>query len=587
MMPCPQPRPWWVILGLLTIPGLVAATPGPQEALWISRTLARMTLEEKVGQLFVSRARGVTANTADPAAVAQNRREAGVDNALALVRTYHVGGLIYFGDNITTPEALARFGNAVQAAAEEARVPIPILTTIDQEQGLVVRVGPPATQFPGSMALGASRQPGAARIAARITGRELAALGVFGDYAPVADVNINPANPVIGIRSFGARASLVARFVQAQVRGFRDVGMVSAAKHFPGHGDTSVDSHTGLPVITHDRQQLDSIDLPPFRSAIAAGVLSIMTAHIVVPALDPSGSPATLSRPIVTGLLRGEMHYDGVVVTDSLRMEAVRQTYGDDRVAVLAILAGVDQLLDPPDLKLAYNAVLSAVRSGEIPGTRLDASVARILRLKRQLGLIAAPYVDEQRVSRIVGRPRHLRVAQRISDATPTLIANRSRLLPARVRQRKVLVVGRSVAAPALASALSGRGAAVTLLETGLRPGVEQRQAALARSRGQDLIVVAIYNALQYVEQIPLVKDLLGTGVPVAIVATGTPYDIAAFPEAPTYLASYSFRGVAMASAIKIITGALPPRGKLPVSIPSLTAPEQILYPYGFGLRWR
>ena len=346
-MPTVKPMDWtWFVLGiLLLIPGIVLATDTRADELWVSKKLARMTVEEKVGQLFVSRVRGTTADTVDPKAVEQNRQEAGVDNAIALVKTYHIGGLVYFGDNITTPTALARFGNAIQAVAEQTGSGIPILTTIDQEQGWIVRIGPPATQFPGSMALGASRQPGQARTAARITGKELAAMGVFGDYAPVADVNVNPANPVIGIRAFGARPALVSNFVRAQVRGFQEVDVTATAKHFPGHGDTSVDSHTGLPVITHTREQLDQIDLPPFRAAIAAGVPSIMTAHIVVPALDPSGDPATLSKPIITGLLRGEMHYDGVIVTDSLRMDAVRQKYGDDRVAVLGNAPAVPPMI--------------------------------------------------------------------------------------------------------------------------------------------------------------------------------------------------------------------------------------------------
>ena len=587
-MPTVKPMGWtWFVLGiLLLIPGIVLATDTRADELWVSKTLARMTIEEKVGQLFVSRVRGTTADTVDPKVVEQNRQEAGVDNALELVKTYHIGGLVYFGDNITTPTALARFGNAIQAVAEQTGSGIPILTTIDQEQGWIARIGPPATQFPGSMALGASRQPGQARTAARITGKELAAMGVFGDYAPVADVNVNPANPVIGIRAFGARPSLVSNFVRAQVLGFQEVDVAATAKHFPGHGDTSVDSHTGLPVITHTREQLDQIDLPPFRAAIAAGVPSIMTAHIVVPALDPSGDPATLSKPIITGLLRGDMHYDGVIVTDSLRMDAVRQKYGDDRVAVLAILAGIDQLLDTPNLKLAYDAVLNAVRTGEISGTRLDESVARILRMKQRMGLTTAPYVDENQISQRVGNPNHLRIAQRITDRTPTLIANQARTLPARLKQRKVLVVGRSIATPALSSALSARGAIVTSLETSLRPSAEQREAALAKAAGQDIIVITTFNALQYVEQIPLVKDLIGTGVPVIIVATGTPYEIAALPETAAFLTTYSFRGVAMESAARIITGDVNPRGKLPISIPSLTHPEQTLYAYGFGLRF-
>jgi beta-N-acetylhexosaminidase len=380
-----------------------AAAPGPTSTTdaqeWADATLAAMTIEEKVGQLFVVRVYGTTADTSDVEAIARNTEELGVDNAMAAVTAFHVGGVVYFAENVTTPKALAEFGNALQSAAGTQRVAIPVLTAIDQEQGNVVRVGPPATQFPGSMALGAGRSAKDAEIAARITGQELRAMGVFQNYAPVADVNANPANPVIGVRSFSSRPSLVARMVRAQVKGYASADVAATAKHFPGHGDTSIDSHTGLPVIDASRKNLRRVDLKPFRAAIASGVASIMTAHIQVPALDSSGDPATLSEPIVTGVLRESLGYDGVVITDSLRMEGVRTKYGDERIPVLALLAGVDQLLDPPNLPAAFAAVLSAVSAGEIPINRLDESVRRTPSLGR-------PKAWRPPARSLIGQPR-------------------------------------------------------------------------------------------------------------------------------------------------------------------------------------
>ena len=253
------------------------------------------------------------------------------------------------------------------------------------------------------MALGANGSRTDALTAGRIGGAELRALGIRQDYAPVADVNVNPANPVIGVRSFGADPKAVAGLVAAQVTGYQRSSVAATAKHFPGHGDTAVDSHYGFPVIEHTREQWSSIDAPPFRAAIRAGIDSIMTAHIMVPALDDSGDPATLSRPILTGILRGELGYDGVVVTDSLGMQGVREKYGDDRVPVLALKAGVDQLLNPPSLDIAWNAVLTAVRQGELTEARLDTSLLRILRLKNRLGLLDRPYVSHAGVDRAVG----------------------------------------------------------------------------------------------------------------------------------------------------------------------------------------
>ena len=584
-----------VVTVLLAVPASAAAPPLPaeqasaEESAWVEATLAAMTPQERIGQLMVPRIYGTTADTSDPATVSRNRAEFGVDNALGLVSKYHVGGLIYFSANVTTPRALADFGNSVQQAAAAQRVPVPVLTSIDQEQGTVVRVGPPATMFPGSMALGASRSTDDAWSAARITGLELRALGVFQDYAPDADVNMNPANPVIGVRSFGSRASLVSPMVAAQVDGYQVAGVAATAKHFPGHGDTGVDSHTGLPVITHTAEQLEAIDLPPFRSAIAAGVDSIMTAHILVPALDPSGDPATLSAPIITGVLRGELGFDGVVVTDSLRMQGVRTKYGDDRVAVRAILAGADQLLDPPNLPVAVNALTSALASGEITQERIDQSVRRILAMKWRLGIVGpgAALVNTDLIDAIVGAPSHLAVAQRISDATTTLVKDDTGRLPVRhLVGRNVLVTGRGVTTTAaMAESLRSRGAVVTVIETGLQPNPDQIASAVRGGIGRDLVVALTYGASSYPEQQALVDQLVMAKLPLVVVAVGTPYDIAYFPQVPTYLATYSYRPVALESAVRVITGQVPPRGRLPVTILKATDPTKALYAFGWGLQ--
>ncbi|MFJ8697073.1 glycoside hydrolase family 3 protein, partial [Streptomyces roseolilacinus] len=375
-----------------------AASDADGEERGLVRTVSRMTLEEKVGQLFVMRVYGHSATHPDQADVDANLREIGVRTAAELVAKYHVGGVIYFtwAHNTRDPHQIADLSNGIQRAALAQRIPLPVLISTDQEHGIVARVGEPATLLPGAMALGACGARDVARRAAHIAGAELAALGIRQNYAPVADVNVNPANPVIGVRSFGADPQAVARMVAAQVKGYQGAGVAATAKHFPGHGDTTDDSHTKLPYIHHTREQWEALDAPPFRAAIAAGIDSVMTAHIVVPSLDPSEDPATLSRPILTGILRERLGYEGVVVTDSLGMEGVRTKYGDDRVPVLALKAGCDQLLNPPDLDLAWNAVLDAVRGGEIGEDRLDESILRILRLKAGLGLLRDPYVTRE-----------------------------------------------------------------------------------------------------------------------------------------------------------------------------------------------
>ncbi|HET9382844.1 MAG TPA: glycoside hydrolase family 3 protein, partial [Streptomyces sp.] len=394
--------------------------------------VSRMTLEEKVGQLFVMRVYGHSATDPDQADIDANLSEIGVRTAAELLAKYRVGGIIYFAwaHNTRDPHQIAALSNGIQKASLGLPRGLPVLISTDQEHGAVARVGKPATLLPGAMAMGAGGSVPDARTFGRIAGRELHAMGIRQDYAPVADVNVNPANPVIGVRSFGSDPEAVARLVAAQVTGFQRSGVSATAKHFPGHGDTATDSHYGFPVITHTREQWDTLDAAPFRAAIEAGIDSIMTAHIMVPALDDSGDPATLSRPILTGILREELGYDGVVVTDSLGMQGVRTKYGDDRVPVLALKAGVDQLLNPPNLDIAWNAVLDAVRTGELTEERLDESILRVLRLKAKLGLFGDAYVSRAGVDRAVGIRPHLVAADRMAERTTTLLVNEGGLLP-------------------------------------------------------------------------------------------------------------------------------------------------------------
>ena len=382
--------------------------------------LRHMTVEEKVGQLFVVEVFGQDANNVTAAQAASNEAKygAGVRTPADVVNKYKPGGIIYFDsrrgggvggigpDNVRNPRQIATLSNGLQAAATSQRMGIPLLISTDQEGGAVVyRLVAPATAMPGNMALGAGRSADDARRSAEVIGTELAAVGINQNFGPVADVNINPANPVIGVRSVGEDADLVAELVAAQVDGYQAAGIAATAKHFPGHGDTAEDSHFGLPEITHSRAELEAIDLPPFKAAIEHGIESIMTAHIVVPSVDPSGAPATMSKPIITGLLRKELGFDGLIITDALGMGGATSTYPPDVAPVQALKAGVDQLLLPPAMDVAYNAVLNAVRSGDISRSRLDESVYRILRHKFRHGLFDNPFVDVDNADSVVGAP--------------------------------------------------------------------------------------------------------------------------------------------------------------------------------------
>ncbi|MES4906342.1 MULTISPECIES: glycoside hydrolase family 3 protein [unclassified Streptomyces] len=569
--------------------------------------VGRMTLDEKIGQLFVVRVYGHSATSPAPADAAQNRRETGVANAAELIAKYHVGGFMYAGwaHNIRDPHQLAALSNGIQKAALAGPTPVPALLSIDQEHGIVARVGAPATLLPGAMALGAGGSDSDARTAARIAGAELAALGIRQNYAPVADVNVDPANPVIGVRSFGADPHAVARLVAAQVEGYRSAGVAATAKHFPGHGDTSVDSHVDLPVITHSRAQWERLDAPPFRAAIAAGVDAIMTAHLRFPALEPRDVPATLSKPVITGVLRGELGFAGVVVTDSLGMAGVRKKYGDDRVPVLALKAGADQLLNPPDLPGAWAGVHRAVRGGELSEARIEESVLRILELKARHGLLDAPHTSDRDVNRTVGSREHRAAADRIAERTTTLLVNDGHLLPLDRHHRRLLVVGPDPAAPSgtggpptavLAHALTDLGFTAEALSTG--PGPDPApgriKAAVAAARGRDAVIVATYDVGKGSRQRDLVSALAATGVPLVHVALRNPYDIAyiaslsgAADKAPAAsLAVYSWTDVELRAAARVIAGRTGPRGRLPVPVRRADAPHGVLYPRGHGLSY-
>ncbi|MFD0078093.1 glycoside hydrolase family 3 protein [Streptomyces sp. NPDC127166] len=579
-------------------PAAHAETNAASDDLALRRIIDRMSLEEKVGQLFVMRVYGHSATAPDQADVDANLAEIGVRTAAELVERYHVGGIIYFtwAHNTRDPQQIAELSNGIQQAALARPTPVPVLISTDQEHGIVCRVGKPATLLPGAMALGAGGSHADARKAAQIAGEELAAVGIRQNYAPVADVNVNPANPVIGVRSFGSDPQAVAGLVAAQVKGYQQAGVAATSKHFPGHGDTAVDSHYGLPTITHTREQWAELDAPPFRAAIGAGIDSIMTAHIVVPALDPSEDPATLSRPILTGILREQLGYDGVVVTDSLGMEGVRTKYGDERVPVLALKAGVDQLLNPPRLDVAWNAVLAAVRAGELTEARLDESILRILRLKAKLGLFRQAYATRAGVERVVGSESHLAHADRIAEATTTLLLNEDGFLPlSPATHRSVLVVGADPASPSgttgpptttLATALTELGFSATALSTGITPTAAKIEEAVAAAAGKDVVLVGTYNVSATSPQRTLVARLVATGVPVVTVAIRNPYDVARLGGQRASLASYSWTDVELRAAVRVLAGRAAPRGRLPVPVQDASDPTKVLHPVGYGLSY-
>ncbi|MEV7093590.1 glycoside hydrolase family 3 N-terminal domain-containing protein [Amycolatopsis sp. NPDC051045] len=548
--------------------------------------LRGLTLEQKVGQLFVTWVNGKTADEVNP----KNRTDFGVDTPAQVIQKYHLGGVIYFNndtrDNFDDPVQVAKLSNGLQKAAVLSGAHIPLQIAADQEGGTVTRMGAPATEFPNAMAISAGRDTNRATKAATILGQELRAVGINQDFAPDADVNSNPVNPVIGVRSFSGQPGLASDFVTAEVKGFQK-SVAATAKHFPGHGAAPTDSHTGLPRIDSTEAQWRATDVPPFKAAIAAGVDSIMSAHIQFPSLDPSLEPATLSKPIITDRLRDELGYNGVVITDSLEMEGVRKLHSDAEIPVLALKAGVDQLLMPVHLDLAINSVLDAVKSGDIPMRQIDRSVLRVLKLKFKRGILFSPFVDTGRVMKTVGIPASLKTAQDIADRGITAIANDAGLLPLKQKPATTLVTGWGVSSTAtLAQKLTAHGTAATAYQTGQTPTDAQITQAVANAGHVDLVVVLTNNIATYPRQTKLLDALQATGKPVVAVAAQIPYDAGYPTTVKTWLATYGYITPTLEALTKVLLGETKPVGKLPVDIPAWADMQTVKYPFGHGLTW-
>lgn len=497
---------------------------------------------------------------------------------LEILKRQHVGGVVLFRHkNMSGLEELRGLTRALQSAAAEAGQP-PLLIAVDQEGGQLMAVGQ-VTPFPGNMALGAARSEKLAYRVGVAMGKELAALGINVDFAPVCDVNSNPRNPVIGTRSFGEHPELVASLGAALIRGLQRSGVAATAKHFPGHGDTSSDSHHGAPVLKQNLKRIHSVELVPFRHAISRGVRLIMTAHIVVPALngDAPEAPATLSREILQELLRKKLGFKGVVVSDALDMHAIGQ--GPEYIAetMAAVAAGNDLLLfnhDLSEVEPAYKNLVQACRRGLLPEQQVQASARRILGLKKWIGQQA------QFPMTVIGCQEHVRLAREVARWSVTLVRNSAGLLPLRVPEGKTIAVAlarpedltpadtSSYVTPGLAAALRRHGAQVDEVSFAINPRSEEIAETCKRLSGYETAIVGTINASLYPAQAELVNRLIKQGTRVIAVALRLPYDLAAYPAAATYLCTYSILQPSMEALADAIMGKLKCLGQLPVTIP-------------------
>ncbi|WP_226924866.1 glycoside hydrolase family 3 protein [Georgenia satyanarayanai] len=569
-----------------------SATSAPESANPIDHIVSNMTVDELIGQMTWTHVYGDSAD--DDSMAEENQDRYGVDTPREVVEKFDLGGVLYFAWSnpgiVSDPELTAELSNGLQAVSVgEGGSGIPLATTIDQEGGIVARMGAPMTVLPGNMALGATFDTALARAQGEVLGSELAAVGINADFAPVVDVNTNPANPVIGVRSMGEDPENVAALGVAQIEGLQSQGVGAAAKHFPGHGDTETDSHTGLPIVTYDRATLDQ-HLLPFEAAIEAGVDMIMTAHVIVEELDPE-MPGTLSPEVLTGLLREELGFDGLITTDALDMAALKQLpdnpLDDGDIAVLAIQAGSDILLMSPDVPATFEAVSAAVESGEITRERLEESVTRILEWKVERGVWEEdPSVPVDEVMDIVGNAEHTATAQEIADRSVTLLRNEGDLLPLDEGQSVFVTGWGQSGVPNLAQAFTDRGVETEHLYTANFPNAEQIAAAAEAAEGHDAIVLMTHtpaNAAQTQAQHDLLTALQATDVPVVHVPVRNPYDVAWENPAPAQLVTYGYQRPSLQAVADVVLGTVEPTGKLPVNVPTADG-EGVLHPIGFGL---
>ncbi|HEY4978025.1 MAG TPA: glycoside hydrolase family 3 N-terminal domain-containing protein, partial [Candidatus Acidoferrum sp.] len=542
---------------------------------WVDSTLQIMTVEEKVGQLLFSTYHGrFTATDSD--AYAQMLHD---------VNDLHIGGFI----NITHGSPLGYLKSQVYPTALltnqlQAKSKLPLLIGADFERGTAMRLEE-GTSFPTAMALAAAGNPKDAYTMGKITALEARAAGVQWIYSPVADVNNNPGNPIINTRSFGEDPARVAEFVSEFIRGVQENGGLATAKHFPGHGDTAADSHIDLPIIKADRDRLNHLELVPFRAAISAGVGSIMTGHLNVPALEPDPSvPATLSSNILTGVLRKELGFQGLVVTDAMDMGGITVRYAPGDAAVRAFLAGADALLMPPVPDAAYDALLTAATSGAISQDRLDASVRRILEAKARLGLNAERLVDLNTLNENFGRTAWQADAQEISDRGITLLRDTAHRLPLDGTKptRALLVCLYADPEPYpgedLERELRSRFDSLTTLRADTK-FAKADTLKLPSPDSYDVAILALFVRVSDrkgdvdvpADQLPLINQIYKSGKPVITAAMGSPYLIERFPQAETWLSDFGISDVAQISMARALFGQIPIHGHLPVTIPGIS----------------
>ncbi|MFC2167433.1 glycoside hydrolase family 3 N-terminal domain-containing protein [Acidobacteriota bacterium] len=546
---------------------------GTSEIRWVNRILSKMTLEEKVGQMLCQGFYGDFIN--DESKTWLEYRH--------WVEDLKIGGLaIYRGDVYETAHMI----NSLQALSN-----IPLLIAANLEKGLGNQMDG-ATLFPPIMSIGATGSEELSYQMGKITALEARSVGIHMAYFPVVDVNINPDNPIINTRSFGENPVDVGRLAAAYIRGCQEYGLIATAKHFPGHGDTERDSHNVLATVQADMNRLKSVELYPFQKAINAGVQAVMSAHISIPAIDPTPNlPATLSRPIMTDYLRGTLGFEGLVVSDSMGMGGITTLYPQDQAAVLAVKAGVDIILLSPEPEIVLSSLVDAVKNGDISVERIEESVNRILYAKARMGLQKNRYVAVNTLNYKVATEENLQWAERVLEQSMTLVIDTSNVLPL-IPNKKLAVFSLSsdpddyYAGRPFIQEIKKRKPEVLEFYAEASTGTEYFEEALKKAGDVDVLVVALFSSLRSGKgsiglnerQVELIHKIVTKKIPVLVISFGSPYYLRHFPDVNAYLCAYRPSPQAQRMAAKAVFGEIDIRGNLPVSIPGC-------FPVGHGIQ--
>jgi beta-N-acetylhexosaminidase len=547
----------------------------PQDSAWVEATIRSLSPRERVAQLIMPWVPGEYAAVGSPE----------YEEVRRWVEDDKVGGLVL---SIGLPLSYAAKLNHMQRIAR-----VPLLIASDMENGTGMRLGGSyalpsllpqggGTVFPPVMALGATRSDDLAYRLGKVLGAEARAVGVHLVFGPVLDVNANALNPVINVRSFGEDPALVSRLAAAYIRGARENGLMTTGKHFPGHGDTETDSHIGLPLIRGTKAHLDSVDLPPFRTAVGNGIDAIMTAHIAVTGvLGDSAPPATLSPYFMTDVLRKEMNFHGLLVTDAMTMGGVANRYGATEPLVLALQAGADILLMPHSVTEAINTVTTAVQSGRLTQARIDESVRRILRLKAQAGLRTGRLVDLNAVDTIVNVPARSSVAAEVAQKSITLARDERSLVPLSRSSKRILSItysdpGDLIAGRIFNLELRAAGFTVIPVPVDSRTTPEELDAIKSQADSADVVIASAYvfpresrGTIGAEGGYPgLISQIAAARKNLIAISFGNPYLVSAYPTVPAYMLAWGGAPVSQRAAAAALLGKAPISGRLPISIP-------------------